>query len=102
MSPKSFGPLLISRSLAAIAATILQLAAPAEGQVQKAAKTSSSTTAWTPMRTPDGQPDLQGVWTNATLTRLQRPAALAAKATLTEQEEAAIATTASQHGVDRP
>src|SRR5437016_4928774 len=102
MSPKSFGPLLISRSLAAIAATILQLAAPAEAQVQKAAKTSSSTTAWTPMRTPDGQPDLQGVWTNATLTPFERPAELAQKATLTEQEVAAIEKTASQNRVDRP
>ena len=102
MSPKSFGPLLISRSLAAIAATILQLAAPAEAQVQKAAKTSSSTTAWTPMRTPDGQPDLQGVWTNATLTPFERPAELAGKATLTEQEVAAIEKTASQNRVDRP
>ena len=102
MSPESFGPLLISRSLAAIAATILQLAAPAEAQVQKAAKTSSSMTGWTPMRTPDGQPDLQGVWTNATLTPFERPAELAGKATLTEQEVAAIEKTASQNRVDRP
>jgi len=102
MSPKSFGPPFISGSLAAIAATILQLAAPAEAQVQKAAKTSSSTTAWTPMRTPDGQPDLQGVWTNATLTPFERPAELAGKATLTEQEVAAIEKTASQNRVDRP
>jgi hypothetical protein len=28
-------------------------------------------------RTPDGYPDLQGVWTNATLTPVERPAALA-------------------------
>ena len=102
MSPKSFGPPLISRSLAAIAATILQLAAPAEAQVQKAAKTSSSTTGWTPMRTPDGQPDLQGIWTNATITPFERPAELAGKATLTEQETAALETRASENRVDRP
>ena len=24
-------------------------------------------------RTPDGQPDIQGIWTNATLTPLERP-----------------------------
>ncbi len=101
MSPKSFGPPFISGSLAAIAATIL-LAAPAEAQIQKAVKTSSSTTARTPMRTPDGQPDLQGVWTNATLTPFERPAELAGKATLTEQEVAAIEKTASQNRVDRP
>ena len=29
---------------------------------------------WSQPRTPDGQPDLQGVWSNATLTPLERPA----------------------------
>ncbi len=40
-------------------------------------------------RTPDGKPDLQGVWTNATLTPLDRPASVAGKATLTDAEAAA-------------
>ena len=39
-----------------------------------------------PRRTPDGQPDLQGVWTNATLTPLQRPADLGGKQFFTPQE----------------
>src|SRR5213596_4155815 len=29
--------------------------------------------AWTLSHTPDGQPDLQGYWTNTTYTPLQRP-----------------------------
>ena len=37
-------------------------------------------------RTSDGHPDLQGIWTNATITPLERPAALAGKATLTDAE----------------
>src|SRR5271163_4922845 len=41
---------------------------------------------WTMPRTPDGKPDLQGVWTNATLTPLERPAAANGKLTLTEAE----------------
>ena len=39
-------------------------------------------------RTPDGHPDLQGVWTNATITPLERPKSLAGKATLTDTEAA--------------
>jgi len=37
-------------------------------------------------RTPDGHPDLQGVWTNSTMTPLERPAQFAGKTTLTEPE----------------
>jgi hypothetical protein len=41
---------------------------------------------FTPPRTPDGQPDLQGVWTNNTVTPLQRPKELAGKEFYTETE----------------
>jgi hypothetical protein len=37
-------------------------------------------------RTPWGDPDLQGIWSNATITPFERPAALADKEVLTEQE----------------
>jgi hypothetical protein len=37
-------------------------------------------------RTPDGHPDLTGIWTNATLTPLERPADYAAKATLSDAQ----------------
>src|SRR5437763_12497704 len=47
-----------------------------------------SPTAWTPPRTPDGQPDLQGVWAIATLTPLERPAEFAGKEFLTGEEAA--------------
>ena len=43
---------------------------------------------WTAPRTPDGQPDLQGIWTNATITPLERPKELAGKEFFTEQEAA--------------
>src|SRR5216684_3663424 len=42
-------------------------------------------------RTPDGQPDLQGVWTNATVTPLERPSDLAGKQVFTEEEAAEYA-----------
>jgi hypothetical protein len=43
---------------------------------------------WTPPRTPDGQPDLEGTWSTATLTPLERPAELAGKPFFTEREAA--------------
>ena len=36
----------------------------------------------------DGHPDLSGIWTNATVTPMQRPAQFATKATLTDEEAA--------------
>jgi hypothetical protein len=41
-----------------------------------------------PLRTPWGDPDLQGLWTNATITPFERPATLSGKPVLTEQEAA--------------
>ena len=38
------------------------------------------------LRTPDGHPDFQGIWTNATLTPVDRPASFAGKATVTDAE----------------
>jgi len=46
-------------------------------------------TRWTPPRTPDGHADLQGIWTTATLTPLERPAEFAGKPILTKAEAAA-------------
>jgi hypothetical protein len=43
---------------------------------------------WT-ARTPDGQPDLQGYWTNATVTPLERPAEFARREFMTAAESAA-------------
>ncbi len=42
------------------------------------------------VRTPDGHPDLQGVWNNSTQTPLQRPAALGTKQFYTDDELAAL------------
>jgi hypothetical protein len=40
------------------------------------------------VRTPWGDPDLQGLWTNATMTPFERPSELAGKQSLTEEEAA--------------
>lgn len=39
-------------------------------------------------RTADGQPDLQGIWSNATITPLERPADLGTKQTFSAEEAA--------------
>lgn len=48
-------------------------------------------------RTPWGDPDLQGLWTGSTLTPLERPADLAGKAFLSEEEAAALEQRADQN-----
>src|ERR1700680_941515 len=44
----------------------------------------------TPSRTPDGRPNLTGIYSFSTITPLQRPATLAGKATLTDGEAEAF------------
>jgi hypothetical protein len=45
---------------------------------------------WSAPRTPDGRPDLQGIWSFATVTPFERPSDLAGKAVLTEEEAAEV------------
>lgn len=85
------------RVIAAVALSVSlvspRLAGQASAQTRKA---------WSPPRTPDGQPDLQGIWTNPTITPFERPAELADKPVLSEQEAAQLEQRAAQNRVDRP
>ena len=45
---------------------------------------------WTPSRTPDGQPDLQGTWVNNSATPLERPKQLEGRESLTDAEVAEL------------
>ena len=69
--------------------------------VSVVAQPSSSATPAVP-RTADGRPDLQGVWDFGSVTPLQRPAALAGKEFLTEEEVSAVEAEAAAGQVDRP
>ena len=59
----------------------LLVALPVAGQ-------SAST--WTLPRTPDGHPDLQGAWSFATITPLERPSQYEGRELLSEEEVAAL------------
>ncbi len=69
----------------AVAGVSLVPAAAGQSPVSPSAKTNSAGH-WSPARTPSGQPDLQGIWSNATITPLERPKEFADKAFFTPQE----------------
>src|SRR5690349_21501457 len=47
---------------------------------------SSAPKGWTVPRTPDGRPDIQGVWANNTITPLERPRQFGNRTTMTDAE----------------
>src|SRR5687768_1918743 len=92
---------------AASSITILTLAISAavsfaaQNQTAVATSKTAAESAWKAPRTPDGHPDLQGVWDFRTLTPLERPSNLSAKEQLTDQEAAELEERAAANRVDR-
>ena len=87
-------PVAIVRALVIVIAA--GLLAPFSATAQSSAPNTSSVP-----RTPDGHPDLQGVWDFGSVTALQRPAALAGKEFLTDEDVAALEAQAAAGRVDR-
>lgn len=77
--------------LSATLMLVMPLAAMAQSGLAAVEKAAASLAPknWVPPRTADGQPDLQGIFTNGILTPLERPAEFAGKAFFTEEEAAA-------------
>lgn len=90
---------LPSLVLVLVAGALLGLE-PAAGQVLPREATSRAASR-TAARTPWGDPDLQGVWTNSTTTPLERPDTLAGKDVLSDEERADLDTQAARNA-DRP
>jgi len=89
--------LAIGNLWAAATVAALLIAGPVSSQQAK-----SSAKSFTPPRTPDGQPDMQGIWSNAILTPLERPADLKDKAFFTKEEASAyVKRTIEQNNKDK-
>jgi hypothetical protein len=74
--------------LAAVVAIAATAASQGPAQTPTTAATKRPAQQSEALRTPWGDPDLQGVWDSSTITPLERPAALAGKAVFTEAEAA--------------
>ena len=84
-------------TLFTVIAVVLLVTAGMAGQTQTAAADS-----WTPSRTPWGDPDLQGVWSFATITPLERPSEFAGRERLTDAEVGALNQGALTRGDEPP
>jgi len=72
-----------------VVTVLVVILAPVHAHGQRSVESSRSPARdWVPLRTADGQPDLQGVWLIHTATPLERPKALEGKARLTDEEVA--------------
>jgi hypothetical protein len=85
IAPAGAGRLALVAVLAIVPLAVASAANPAAKDAGRSTKSS------TPLRTADGQPDLQGYWTNGSYVPLERPAELAGKEFYTEAEAAAVA-----------
>jgi hypothetical protein len=75
---------LIALQAAAVAVSLLSI--PATAQTAKSADAAKAVKARAVPRTSDGPPDFTGVWSNVTITPMERPRDLAGKEFFTPQE----------------
>jgi hypothetical protein len=86
--------------LATLIAVVWLVQLPLAGQAP-AARGKAGTSTSTPLRTPDGQPDLQGIWNNTVTTPLERPSAVAGTKEYSDEELAKVTTALKRARDDR-
>ena len=93
MLTRRIGILFIAAAVAALAQ---------KGPEKQPSRAADGPNKWIPARTPWGDPDLQGIWNNSTITELERPQELSGKQVFADEEVAAVEQKAAQNRVDRP
>ena len=86
-------------ALVSVIATVCLSAAPASGQGQTRSAAGAKSAGSVP-RTPDGRPDLTGIWTTQTFTPLERPDHLAGKEFFTAEEAETLQQQLTADGAD--
>jgi hypothetical protein len=95
--------LVLMGSFAAGVVIACMASVPVAGQTPSvSAQPASAAQTFSVPRTPWGHPDLQGIWNNSTITRLERPKEFETKEFLTEQEAAAYEERIAKTRVDGP
>jgi hypothetical protein len=87
---------VLAIAVVAIAGAQVAGQAPAPAARATAAKAAAPAKPYTPPKTPDGQPDLQGFWTNSTYVPLERPKDVTKEFYTPAEAEAAIKAAAAR------
>jgi hypothetical protein len=85
---EKFSDSMMSVAVAVVAGSVVVSAPVTPASAQSSA--ASSTTPSSSLKTPWGEPDLQGIWTDETTTPLQRPAKYANQEVFSEAERAEL------------
>jgi hypothetical protein len=84
--PMSHRSISLLGAVTAMAVGAANMVAQPPSRAAKQTISPNQAKAWTAPRTADGRPDLQGIWSNASLTPFERPKEFAGKEFFTEKE----------------
>ena len=87
-------------AMIALASTVGTLAAAQDSRTTTGGPTTDARTKWSSPRTPWGEPDLQGTYSNRTITPFERPANVGGREFFTKEEVASLEARAQQSNGD--